>query len=113
MLQVGTITVDADGSYTETDEHGGRKKLTKAKITLNDCLACRCENWVNIMNTQLISGCVTTAETILIQQQSHEEFLTRLKDEEKTKIVSISPQSRTSLAAHFSISSLQVLIHLD
>ena len=36
------------------------KKLEKAKISLDDCLAC--------------SGCVTSAETVLITQQSHEEL---------------------------------------
>lgn len=93
--KVGTITVEGDGSYIETDEQGVKKQLKKATITLADCLAC--------------SGCVTTAETILIQQQSHEEFLNRLQDAGKTKVVSISPQSRTSLATHFRLSSLQVM----
>ncbi len=36
-----------------------------AKVSLNDCLAC--------------SGCVTSAETVLISQQSGEEFLSRLR----------------------------------
>ncbi|XP_015424196.1 PREDICTED: protein monoglycylase TTLL8 [Myotis davidii] len=39
---------------------GGTRKLEKAKISLDDCLAC--------------SGCVTSAETVLITQQSHEEL---------------------------------------
>ena len=36
-------------------------KLQKAKISLDDCLAC--------------SGCVTSAETVLIGQQSSNELL--------------------------------------
>ena len=36
-------------------------KLEKAKITLEDCLAC--------------SGCVTSAEAVLISQQSADELL--------------------------------------
>lgn len=36
------------------------RKLEKAKISLDDCLAC--------------SGCVTSAETVLITQQSHKEL---------------------------------------
>lgn len=36
----------------------------KATITLNDCLAC--------------SGCVTSAETILIEQMSITEFLSKV-----------------------------------
>ena len=35
-------------------------KLQKAQITLNDCLAC--------------SGCITSAESVLITQQSQEEL---------------------------------------
>ena len=41
-------------------QDGGAQKLEKAKITLNDCLAC--------------SGCITSAESVLITQQSHEEL---------------------------------------
>lgn len=41
-------------------QDGGTQKLEKAKISLDDCLAC--------------SGCVTSAETVLITQQSHEEL---------------------------------------
>lgn len=41
-------------------QDGGTRKLEKAKISLDDCLAC--------------SGCVTSAETVLITQQSHEEL---------------------------------------
>lgn len=39
--------------------------MEKAKITLNDCLAC--------------SGCITSAESVLITQQSHEEFFKVLR----------------------------------
>ncbi len=41
--------------------NGSRTKLQKAKISLDDCLAC--------------SGCVTSAETVLIGQQSSNELL--------------------------------------
>lgn len=37
------------------------KKLEKVEITLADCLAC--------------SGCITSAESVLITQQSQEELL--------------------------------------
>lgn len=36
----------------------------KAKITLNDCLAC--------------SGCVTTAESLLVEQMSIAEFIRKV-----------------------------------
>ncbi|KAL4502228.1 hypothetical protein ABPG72_000463 [Tetrahymena utriculariae] len=67
------------------------KKTAKqtAKVTLSDCLAC--------------SGCVTTAETILQQQQSVEEFLLKLQSY-KHVAVGISQQSRASMAYHFGLS---------
>ena len=50
-------------------------KLERAQITLNDCLAC--------------SGCVTSAETVLITQQSQDELyrILRLKSEDDEVIV--------------------------
>lgn len=52
------ISIDAeDGSVSQVDaETGAQTKLEKATITLADCLAC--------------SGCITSAETVLIEQQS-------------------------------------------
>lgn len=47
-------------------QDGGKQKLEKAKITLNDCLAC--------------SGCITSAESVLITQQSHEEIYRVLRN---------------------------------
>ena len=54
------IKIEADGSYYEETGAGGVKKLEKATITLADCLAC--------------SGCVTSAETVLIEQQSADQL---------------------------------------
>ena len=45
---------------------GTETKLEKAQITLNDCLAC--------------SGCITSAESVLITQQSQEELYRVLQD---------------------------------
>lgn len=45
------MEVGADGSKTE---------LPKAKITLNDCLAC--------------SGCITSAESVLVEMQTYKEL---------------------------------------
>lgn len=54
-------------------------------ISLNDCLAC--------------SGCVTSAETVLLQAQSVEALTSRLQDRAgPTVVVSLSPQSICSLA---------------
>lgn len=41
MLQKASIEIDDDGSYLQIENDGRSKKLEKAKITLNDCLACR------------------------------------------------------------------------
>lgn len=74
-------SIEEDGKYVETLESGERKELAPAKLTLNDCLAC--------------SGCVTTAETMLIQAQSAAEFFANLKKPEgRTFVVSVSPQVR-------------------
>ncbi|XP_029364432.1 cytosolic Fe-S cluster assembly factor narfl isoform X2 [Echeneis naucrates] len=95
---VAKIQIEDDGSYVQVNQDGGRKKLEKAKITLNDCLAC--------------SGCITSAESVLITQQSHEELFKVLHNNkvemdmsQKVVVVSVSPQSRASLAAHYNLSS--------
>ena len=45
--------------FAQETAGGGVKKLEKATITLADCLAC--------------SGCITSAETVLIEQQSADQ----------------------------------------
>ncbi|NXV01931.1 NARFL factor, partial [Cettia cetti] len=94
------IRIEADGSYFQVNQDGEAQKLEKAKITLNDCLAC--------------SGCITSAESVLISQQSHEELCRVLAlnkaaaaQEQKVVVVSVSPQSRASLAARCSLGLLQ------
>ncbi|KAM4531758.1 cytosolic Fe-S cluster assembly factor narfl [Odontesthes bonariensis] len=94
---VARIQIEDDGSYVQVNLDGGKQKLERAKISLNDCLAC--------------SGCITSAESVLITQQSHEELLKVLRNnktneaEQKTVVVSVSPQSRASLAARYDLSS--------
>ncbi|KAG8145457.1 hypothetical protein E2320_011986 [Naja naja] len=92
------IRIEDDGTYFQVGQDGGSQKLEKAKITLNDCLAC--------------SGCITSAESILITQQSHEE-LSRVLNANKASsspkklvVVSVSPQARASLAARFGMTPL-------
>ena len=58
-----------------------------ATVSLNDCLAC--------------SGCVTSAEAILIQEQSFAKFQRLLQEKDGknlTIVVQISPNSRASIA---------------
>lgn len=54
------------------------------KVTLQDCLAC--------------SGCVTTAEAVLLEAQSGAALDSALGDERLFVVVSLSPQSMASLA---------------
>lgn len=85
------------GTYVQINKDGTSQKLEKTTISLADCLAC--------------SGCVTSAESVLVNQQSVDAFLKRLEEiavhnaahpKEKTMvIVSISPQSRASLAHRY------------
>ncbi|KAG0264230.1 hypothetical protein DFQ27_001349 [Actinomortierella ambigua] len=101
----GTIKVDSSGSYYEVSQDGLETKLETATINLNDCLAC--------------SGCITSAESVLITLQSQEELYSILKQNKaaieandstshRTVVVSISPQTRASFAAKYNLSPLQV-----
>jgi iron only hydrogenase large subunit-like protein len=62
------------------------EEFDPVKITLADCLAC--------------SGCVTTAETLLVTQQSKEEILSVLSSQSAPRrvVVSVSEQSLASLS---------------
>ncbi|KAJ2611195.1 Cytosolic Fe-S cluster assembly factor nar1 [Coemansia sp. RSA 1365] len=99
------IKVGQSGDYYEVTKDGEETKLEAASITLNDCLAC--------------SGCVTSAETVLITMQSHHELLSVLEEnrrlcsvgesnKRKLVVVTISPQVRASLALKHQISTLSV-----
>ncbi|CAJ2631122.1 unnamed protein product [Trifolium pratense] len=89
-------TVSLNGMLKKSNKvevrHEGKSE-EPVKISLKDCLAC--------------SGCVTSAETVMLKNQGLDEFLSNI-NEGKTVIVSVSPQSRASIAAHFCISPLQV-----
>ncbi|KAI0633266.1 iron hydrogenase [Trametes polyzona] len=103
------IQVDSTGSYYEVSANGPnagqsgqgtKQKLTTAEISLNDCLAC--------------SGCITSAESVLITMQSHTEVLNFLDNNppasspsHKVPVISIAPQSLASLAASISSTSSQ------
>ncbi|KAI0329243.1 iron hydrogenase [Cubamyces sp. BRFM 1775] len=105
------IQVDSTGSYYEVTANGGssstsgqnsKQKLTTAEISLNDCLAC--------------SGCITSAESVLITMQSHTEVLNFLESNpprsspsHKVPVISIAPQSLASLAASISSTSSQTV----
>ncbi|KAJ3971776.1 iron hydrogenase [Lentinula raphanica] len=99
------IRIDHNGLYYEVNDSASitspatpGKKLEQAQISLNDCLAC--------------SGCITSAESVLITLQSHNEVLNFLSSNatadvssRKVPVLSIAPQSLASLAASISSSS--------
>ena len=83
-----------------------------AQISLTDCLAC--------------SGCVTSAEAVLISLQSHEEVLSTLdthsslnvhqaanRQDGKVFVASVSPQAKASLAATYGITSKEAGALID
>ncbi|RAL12460.1 iron-sulfur cluster assembly protein NAR1 [Aspergillus homomorphus CBS 101889] len=94
----------SDNPYEVTKEDKVQpENLPPAQISLTDCLAC--------------SGCVTSAEAVLISLQSHAEVLNTLDtypelslsgddvhdDESRIFVASVSPQVRASLAATYGI----------
>ena len=102
------ITIDLDETFPTADSVvasssssiGTKSNLIlestiqTAQVSLNDCLAC--------------SGCVTSAETVLIEQQSVESLYKAMRSGKKMLVVSISEESRASLGAHFGISANEV-----
>jgi iron only hydrogenase large subunit-like protein len=107
----GRITLETDFSTSEFAVLKQEPNLIRSRtgttskvatVSLNDCLAC--------------SGCVTTAETVLIQSQSHERLLDKFAEARTTpdlKIaVAISPQSRASLAEKLGLPSEELFLKL-
>uniref|UniRef100_U5EZ89 Putative nuclear architecture related protein n=1 Tax=Corethrella appendiculata TaxID=1370023 RepID=U5EZ89_9DIPT len=93
------ITIQEDGSYIQATD-SGFQKLEKVEITLADCLAC--------------SGCITSAEGVLITQQSQEELLKVLNENNNAKlsenkenvkliVFTISQQTILSLANRYTL----------
>ncbi len=76
------------------DKTAAREPSAPVTINLNDCLAC--------------SGCITSAEAVLVFQQSHQQLHDVLALGEKRVIVTVSPQTRAALAARFRMSLMQV-----
>ena len=69
------------------EENDGAGKPAVARVTLNDCLAC--------------SGCVTSAETVLVAQQSVAEFLRAVgAGEHALVLLSMSAAARAAIAVH-------------
>lgn len=86
----------------ENDENIIKEKNKESiSISLTDCLAC--------------SGCITSAESILITQQTHYQLLDQIEmnlnnhEFKKTIVISISPQSRAAIAKRFNLSLLEAM----
>lgn len=74
---------------TELEVGKEPNELEKVSISLQDCLAC--------------AGCITSSEEILLSRQSHTVFIDAWRNlgDETRLAVSISPQSRLSLANYY------------
>lgn len=64
------------------------------------------------------SGCITTAESVLIQEQSYSKLLTHLQQMKlnmfsSVVVVAISPQSLASIALFTSLSTVDVFLKLS
>lgn len=70
------------------------KRDDPVKVTLHDCLAC--------------SGCVTSAETVLLEHQGLQELEQKLLDPNVMVAFSVSAQSRAALAAAYNLSPAKV-----
>lgn len=93
LHQVGQVSLQPRTAVFHQTQPAAPDK--PVKVSLHDCLAC--------------SGCVTSAETVLLEQQSAEELMARLAPADGPRgavVVSISPQTRASLAALHSVSPL-------
>uniref|UniRef100_A0A1I8N669 Iron hydrogenase small subunit domain-containing protein n=1 Tax=Musca domestica TaxID=7370 RepID=A0A1I8N669_MUSDO len=103
------ISIQEDGYYEETA--AGKQKLQKVEITLQDCLAC--------------SGCITSAEGVLITQQSQDEVTKVLKENQELKasentisqakviVFTVSQQPIVSLAQRYGLSVEKAAEHFS
>ncbi|KAL0893550.1 hypothetical protein ABMA27_013740 [Loxostege sticticalis] len=93
------IKIGDDGYFDISS--GKEQKLQKVEITLADCLAC--------------SGCITSAESVLVTRQSQEELLRVFSERKYTDnkgvtknvslvVISLSPQPLLSLATRYKLS---------
>jgi iron only hydrogenase large subunit-like protein len=91
------IQIDLDGvdltapKFSQIKINAATKSAT---VSLNDCLAC--------------SGCVTSAETVLINMQSLTEFLSNVHEGKKTVVITLAPQAVTSLALKYGLSNIHM-----
>lgn len=109
----GKVTLMADYSTTDYEDYvkpvvqsdlikskaAATGNQTVATVSLNDCLAC--------------SGCVTSAEAVLIAEQSNQKFLSKLQSLAYTQeiiVVQISPNSRASLSDFLGLTPIETFV---
>ena len=103
------IKIEEDGTPALLNKAGESEKLQKVEITLSDCLAC--------------SGCITSAESVLVTQQSQEELLRVFREKVSQCrsgdgtcstyiVVSLSVQAVLSIAERYNLSPEQGLSKL-
>ena len=86
----------------QDDEAFAATKPAVAKVTLNDCLAC--------------AGCITSAESVLVSQQSLGEFermLSAVGTSYDVVVVSISAAARAAIAEHSGLGVLEAHGHIS
>ncbi|KAG7191584.1 Cytosolic Fe-S cluster assembly factor nar1 [Scheffersomyces spartinae] len=87
------IQIDNEGNPLEISKIDGKQqKLSAAQISLADCLAC--------------SGCITSAEEVLVAQHSFDQLVNTLDSQKHSKVfaASVCHQARSSLAQAFQTS---------
>ncbi|XP_014601924.1 PREDICTED: probable cytosolic Fe-S cluster assembly factor AGAP009023 isoform X1 [Polistes canadensis] len=100
------IKIEEDGAYYSLKENNIPERLEKVEITLADCLAC--------------SGCITSAESVLVSQQCPEDLLKifqeKVKQQQNKKnecsmfiVVSLSVQPILSMAQRYELKPEQAL----
>ncbi|XP_035719082.1 probable cytosolic Fe-S cluster assembly factor AGAP009023 [Vespa mandarinia] len=100
------IKIEEDGTYYSLKENNIPEKLEKVEITLADCLAC--------------SGCITSAESVLVSQQCPEDLLRvfqeKVEQQQNEKngcatfiVVSLSIQPILSMAQRYELKPEQAL----
>ncbi len=87
------MQLEEDGTWTGVDSQSGAAvELRPAKVSLTDCLAC--------------SGCVTSAESVLIEAQSCAEFIAGAERAAKSGgavVVSVAREALASMAVRFGL----------
>lgn len=109
----GRVTIETEYAFDDAVEPSFEADLIKPKfgqiesgkktatVSLNDCLAC--------------SGCVTSAEAILVQEQSLDKFLKVIENAQKCcsiVVVQISPNSQASIAEFLGMGVKDFFLHL-